>query len=89
MAGAQVGEIDAPLLTFKIRSDRPVWGEQSGEPVVSGRPSADIRVRDRRTGEDWLQSAASGRIEASQGRLPDQGQSAIGSRVSKESGSIQ
>lgn len=40
MAGAQVGEIDAPLLTFKIRSDRPVWGEQSGEPVVSGRPGA-------------------------------------------------
>jgi hypothetical protein len=26
-AGAQGGEIDATLLTFKIRSDRLVWGE--------------------------------------------------------------
>jgi hypothetical protein len=26
-AGAPVAEIDATLLTFKIRSDRPVWGK--------------------------------------------------------------
>jgi hypothetical protein len=37
-----VGEVDGTLLTFKIRSDRLVWGEQSGEPAVSGRPSTVI-----------------------------------------------
>ncbi|HYN60247.1 MAG TPA: hypothetical protein VET87_11925 [Rubrivivax sp.] len=35
-----MGEIDATLLTFKIRSDRPLWSEQFLEPAVSGRPSA-------------------------------------------------
>ena len=45
MAGAQVGEIDATLLTFKLRSDRPVWGEQYGEPAVSGRPSTGAHER--------------------------------------------
>ena len=45
MAGAQVGEIDATLLTFKIRSERLVWGKQSGEPAVSGRPVAVARGR--------------------------------------------
>jgi len=45
VAGAQVGEIDATLLTFKIRSERLVWGKQSGEPAVSGRPSADVQYR--------------------------------------------
>lgn len=39
VAGAPVGEIVATLLTFKIRWDRPVWGEQSSAPAVSGRPS--------------------------------------------------
>ena len=43
VAGAQVGEIDATLLTFKIRSERLVWGKQSGEPAVSGRPFPVIR----------------------------------------------
>jgi hypothetical protein len=42
VAGAQVGEIGATLLTFKIRSERLVWGEQSGEPAVSGRPQAAL-----------------------------------------------
>lgn len=45
VAGAQVGEIDATLLTFKIRSERLVWGKQSGAPAVSGRPIADLRER--------------------------------------------
>jgi len=40
MAGAPVGEIDATLLTFKTRSDRPVWSEQFREPAVAGRPLA-------------------------------------------------
>jgi len=40
VAGAQIGEIDATLLTFKIKSEWLVWGEQSGEPAVSGRPQA-------------------------------------------------
>jgi len=40
-----VGEIDATLLTFKIRSERLVWGKQSGEPAVSGRPGAAANDR--------------------------------------------
>jgi hypothetical protein len=43
MAGAPVGEIDATLLTFKTRSDRPVWSEQFREPAVAGRPQAAAR----------------------------------------------
>jgi len=43
VAGAQLGEVHATLLTFKIGSDRPVLGEQSGEPAVSGRPRAVLQ----------------------------------------------
>ncbi len=39
-AGAPVGEIDATLLTFEIRSDRPVWGEQFRELAFICRPIA-------------------------------------------------
>jgi hypothetical protein len=46
VAGAPVGEIDATLLTFKIRSDRPLWSEQFLEPAVSGRPPADANAGD-------------------------------------------
>ena len=45
VAGAPVGEIDATLLTFKIRSDRPVWGELFRERAVAGRPFAVTRGR--------------------------------------------
>jgi hypothetical protein len=38
LADAPVDEIDATLLTFKTRSDLPVWSEQFLEPAVSGRP---------------------------------------------------
>jgi hypothetical protein len=45
VAGAPAGEIDATLLTFKIRSDRPVWGEQFRKLAVTGRPGADTEDR--------------------------------------------
>lgn len=35
MAGAQAGEIDTTLLTFKATSDRPVWSGQFGESAVA------------------------------------------------------
>jgi hypothetical protein len=35
MARAPIGEIDATLLTFKGKSDRPVWGQQFRESAVA------------------------------------------------------
>ena len=45
MAGAPVGQIDATLLTFKTRSDRPVWSEHLREPAAACRPGAVGRER--------------------------------------------
>jgi len=43
-AAAPVGEIDATLLTFETRSDRPVWSEQFRLPAVATRlrPAAQL-----------------------------------------------
>jgi len=46
MPGAPVDEIDATLLTFKIRSDRPLWSEQFRKSAAGGRPSAATHARE-------------------------------------------
>ena len=43
MAGTQVGEIDATLLTLKGIYDRPVWSEQFRESAVACQSDADLR----------------------------------------------
>lgn len=43
MAGTQVDEIDATLLTLKGLSDQPVWSKQFRESAVACQSETDLR----------------------------------------------